>query len=192
MDLMEAIRSRRTIRLMQSEPVPDGTLETILEAGVWAPNHKLTQPWRFIVLGPQSKLAIAYAILDYRLASMDMATTRLEIDQVIEKIWQRFVRVGAVVAVTCQREPGSSEHQRRDDFAAVCTAIQNMQLAAWSYGIGACWVNGLVTRMSETSKILGTDDRTEELIGIVSLGYPAEPPAKGSRIDARSLTRSLP
>ena len=53
-DVEKAIRSRRTVKAFEPEPVDRETLEELLELARWAPNHNLTNPWRFRVLGPRS------------------------------------------------------------------------------------------------------------------------------------------
>ena len=55
MDVLEAIHTRRTIAKFQPEPIPAETLTEILAAGIWAPNHRLTEPWRFVILGPETQ-----------------------------------------------------------------------------------------------------------------------------------------
>ena len=54
MDVEEAIRTRRTHKVYGPEPVPRETLDELFELARWAPNHNLTNPWRFRVLGPES------------------------------------------------------------------------------------------------------------------------------------------
>ena len=54
MELEEAIRGRRTHKVFESEPVPREVVEQLLELARWAPNHFVTEPWRFRVLGPET------------------------------------------------------------------------------------------------------------------------------------------
>src|SRR5579883_2912176 len=49
-DVREAIQTRRTIKRYRAEPVPGALIEQVLEAAVWAPNHRLTEPWEFVVV----------------------------------------------------------------------------------------------------------------------------------------------
>jgi nitroreductase len=191
MDVFEAVKSRRTIREMRSDPISNDTLNKILEAAVWAPNHKLTQPWRFTIFGPQSRFSVALAVIDYRIAKMEQRPDEGELENMKQRIFGRFVHVGALVAVTCVVNERGSEHARLDDFASTCAAIQNMQLVAWGEGIGACWMNGAVTRMERMDEILEIKKRGERLIGVVSLGYPAHPPQPATRLPVSSLSRIL-
>ncbi|MBW7457383.1 nitroreductase family protein, partial [Paenibacillus sepulcri] len=63
MDIIEAIHTRRSIGRVKEDPIAKEQIETILEAGIWAPNHRLTQPWRFFVMSGdgRNRLGDAYA-----------------------------------------------------------------------------------------------------------------------------------
>ena len=73
MDVMEAICTRRTIFKFKPEPVPNDVIEKIFEAGVWAPNHHLTEPWRFIVLGEKTKETLAQRYSEIQMAKASEA-----------------------------------------------------------------------------------------------------------------------
>jgi len=94
-----------------------------------------------------------------------------------------------LLAVTCRmaENPG----QQVEDLAAVCAAIQNMQLAAWADGIGTHWNTGRVTRLPETSALLGLSERGEELVGFLYLGYPAQVPEPPKRRPIQDFVRTL-
>ena len=59
MDVKDAIISRRSIFKFKQEPVPNDVIEQIFSYGIWAPNHHITEPWRFTVLGEKTKLVLA-------------------------------------------------------------------------------------------------------------------------------------
>ena len=59
MELLEAIYQRRTIKDFKPGEVPDAVIEEVLATGLWAQNHKLTQPWRFALLGRETRQALA-------------------------------------------------------------------------------------------------------------------------------------
>ena len=92
--------------------------------------------------------------------------------------------------MTCRIE--GSAAQQAEDLAAVCAAIQNIQLAAWSQGIGSHWNTGRVTRLPETEALLGLSDRGEELVGFLYLGYPARIPETPERRPIEEFVRQLP
>ena len=154
MNLNDAILTRRTIKEFTSDPVPDDVLERALTAGLWAQNHKMTEPWRFVVLGPETQKALAGD--DPKLLSRP-----------------RIVAVTTVLA--------ADDFTRREDYAAVCCAIQNIQLAAWADGVGMQWSTGRVATRPATYPILGIDPANEEIAGLLFFGYPSAVPAARPR-----------
>ncbi len=164
MELLEAIHGRRTIHEFSSQAVPDELLERALEAGLWAQNHRLTQPWRFALLGPNSRARMG----EY----FPKALTR-----------------PAVVAVTCARSPNAQ--QEREDYAAVACAIQNIQLAAWDAGLGMQWSTGKGAQDARTGEIIGLDEEKEMLVGLLFFGFPAEVPPTKTRKSLDEVLRRL-
>ena len=113
MDILEVIKTRRSIRRYKSAPISEEEIDKILEAGRWAPSADNSQPWRFIALRSQ----------EVRNKLADMLT------------WGRFLSqapLGIVVTVN----PRASSHHMEDGAAAT----QNILLEAHSLGLGACWL----------------------------------------------------
>jgi nitroreductase len=81
-DVEEAIRTRRTHKVYGAEPVPRETLDELFELARWAPNHNLTNPWRFRVLGPDSLAALKQAAGPEAAAKLDRAPTLVVASQV--------------------------------------------------------------------------------------------------------------
>jgi nitroreductase len=165
MELHDAILTRRTIKDFKPDPVPAEALERALAAGTWAQNHRMTEPWRFIVLGPQAHRAIA--TIDAKLATKP-----------------------AIVAVTCWLD--GDAFQRREDYAAACCAIQNIQLAAWAEGLGMQWSTGRTAQLPEAHALLGIDAAREEMVGLLYFGYPAKVPNPAPRKPLADVMRKLP
>ena len=175
MDVLDVLRSRRTIFKFSSRPVSEETLTRIFEFGLWAPNHHVTEPWRFIVLGERTKetLGRRYAELQEGKAPGDADKESRK------KLWQagyvKFMSKPAIAAVSCVQE--GDEQQRREDYAAVCCAMQNVQLAAWELGVGMQWSTGPSTMQIDTYELLGVDREREYIVGFFYMGYPREIPA---------------
>ena len=173
MDVFEAIFSRRTIEKFQPRPVEPRLLSRILEAGVWAPNHHRTEPWQFIVVGPEKKQILAER--SGRAKTSKMANESPErLARVYEDVVAKFVANPVLVVVT-SRQSGD-ELTRREDYAATCCAMQNIQLAAWAEGLGAKWGTGALTRQPATYELLGLDPEAETIVGFLYMGYPDESP----------------
>ncbi|HOU40753.1 MAG TPA: nitroreductase family protein, partial [Promineifilum sp.] len=87
--------------------------------------------------------------------------------------------VPVVIALAANQE--GDEQRRREDYAAVCCAAQNVQLAAWAAGIGTKWSTSGVTRDPLAYELLGLDPARFDIIGFLYAGYPAETPAARPR-----------
>ena len=165
MELSKAIKERRTIKDFTDQPVPDELLEQSLEAGLWAQNHRLTQPWRFAILGEQTKAQLA----------------------------QTFPKISAkpaVVAVSCLKSDGGE--QEREDYAAVACAIQNIQLEAWDLGLGMQWSSGKAATGPHLYELLQLDPDKESLVGLLLFGFPLEVPPARARRPLAEVTRRFP
>lgn len=175
MDVLEALESRRTIFKFKPEPVPRAVLEKVFGYGVWAPNHHLTEPWRFVALGEETKerLARRYAEIQVEKCAegVDGETRR----KAGEAGYQKFMSKPTIVAVSCQQE--GDDQKRREDYAATCCAMQNVQLAAWNEGVGMQWSTGPITLERATYELLGVDPEREYIVGFFYIGYPDEVPS---------------
>lgn len=181
MEVIEAIYTRRSISRFRPDPVPPEQLVRLLEAGIWAPNHHLTEPWRFIVVGAQtrSRLAERYGELRAERAPNEAPERRerLRLDGIA-----KFSAVPTIVAIASE-QIGDAQRQV-EDYAATCCAVQNIQLAAWSQGVGTKWSTSDVTRDALTYALLGLDSEVMRIVGFLYMGFPADIP---SRRRAKSL-----
>lgn len=132
----------------------------------WAPNHRLTEPWRFYLLGEETAAAIAHL-------NADMVTARRG-EVVGEAKRERWLRIPGWLVVTCRRT--EDEIQAGEDYAACCCAIQNMQLYLWSEGVGMKWTTGNVTRDPRFFELIGVEPKEERLVGMMWYGFPADVP----------------
>jgi nitroreductase len=183
---MTAIQGRRTIKQFRSDPVPEEMLWRILDAVRWAPNHRLTEPWRIAVIGKQSREALADALASETASSQDPSV----IAKAKEEARQKVMSSPVLLAITCCLTGNPA--QQAEDLAAVCAAVQNLQLAAWGEGIGTHWNTGRVTRLPETGALLGLSERAEQLVGFLYLGYPAQVPEPPKRRPIQDFVRTLP
>lgn len=165
MELSQVIKERRTIKDFNGQPVPDELLDRALEAGLWAQNHRLTQPWRFTILGE---------------------TTKARLAQDFPKIASKPV----VVAVSCLHSDGGE--QEREDYAAVACAIQNIQLEAWNEGLGMQWSSGKMSTGSHLHELLEVDAEREFFVGLLFFGFPLEIPAARARKPLAEVSKRLP
>jgi nitroreductase len=189
MHVHEAIRSRRSIFQFRPEPVPIDVLERLLAFGVWAPNHLLTEPWRFTLLGEETRGVLA-ARYGERQAEKAPADADDELRERLRAAGRaKFLSKPAVVVVSCLQE--GDGQRRREDYAATCCAIQNIQLAAWAEGIGMQWSTNVLTLDPETYTLLGIDAEREYILSFLYVGYPAETPTR-QRTPLHEVLRRTP
>ena len=159
MDVLEAIKERRSVRKYEPKTVPEEELTQILEAGRWAPSASNAQPWKFIVVRDEK--------------------VKSELARVA--VYGRFL-AEAPAAIAVVIDPQASNHPVEDGAAAT----QNMLLAAHALGLGTCWIGSYDSAYEERAKqVLGIPG-DKRLLSLISVGYPAESPRKG-RVDLSEL-----
>lgn len=146
-ELEDAIRGRRTHKAFAPEPVAQEVLEELLELGRWAPNHHLTNPWRFRVLGPAALARLKAAAGPEAALKLDRAPT--------------LVAVSSVRA----EDPVRDE----EDLLATGCAVYAVLLAAHARGLGGYWRTPEVLRREAGQQALGIPP-TERFVGLVHLG----------------------
>jgi nitroreductase len=146
-DLATLIRSRRTHKAYAPRPVDRETLDELFELARWAPNHNLTNPWRFRVLGPQ-------ALERLKLAAGPEAAAKLE-------------RAPTLVAASVVQDPDPMTAQEDRDAAACACYI--VLLAAHERGLGGYWRTPAVLRTPEGRAACGIPDG-EAVLGLLHLG----------------------
>jgi nitroreductase len=189
-ELIDAILNRRTIKDFKPDLVPDAVLERALTAGLWAQNHRLTQPWRFVVLGPETHRVLAEAGGDAQLQSLRADTDAATREKVQAGAVQKLMSKPRIVVVTTLLSADAL--QRREDYAATCCAIQNIQLAAWAEGLGMQWSTNKQTQQPDTYHLLAIDTAVEEIVGFLYFGYPALIPIPSPRKPLAEVMRRLP
>jgi nitroreductase len=183
MNVSDAIAQRRSIKKFQDRPVTREEIESLLDAAVLAPNHHLTQPWRFYVLGPESRRR--YGLVHgerkaRKLPDPDAASA------VREKTIAEYEAFPALIAVAMVLH--ESPETREEDYAAVMQAIANIMLAAVERGLGTHMRTGAVMEDPAARAAVGVPER-ERIVAMVSVGVPAEVPAPKPRQEASAVTR---
>jgi nitroreductase len=151
MDVLEAIRTRRSIRKFRPKPIPDENLRIILEAGRLAPSASNRQPWFFVVVKDlERKRTLAKAAA-----------------------YQMFIADAGVIIVALG-DPETSRWFRQDPMIAV----EHMVLAATSLGYGTCWIGAFDEE--EVKRILRVPNKLKVIV-LLLIGFPGESPAPRER-----------
>jgi nitroreductase len=161
-DFAEVIRGRRTINLYLQTAVPRGLVREAIEAATWAPNHHVTEPWHFYLLGRETVERCLDLCFDIVTARKGPEAGEFKRSQWSEKPgW---------VAVTCRRS--DDELRQREDYAACAAAVQNLMLYLWKAGVGSKWTTGDITHDERFFDIVGIDGSAEFVVGLLWYGYP--------------------
>ncbi len=162
MELIDAIRGRRSIREYKSDPVPRETIENILEAGNWAPSAKNGQQWRFTVLTGKAKD-------DYNMMFRDHLNNFIQKHgrkEAGSAPWTLEIMEAAPVIVIVWN---AGEHGWLTEEHSVAAAIQNICLRAYDLGLGSLWIGDVFYAYEETREYFGKEWKFS---GAVTLGYP--------------------
>src|SRR3954470_18530980 len=135
----EAIRARRSIKRFADRPVSRDEIETILDAAVHAPNHRLTNPWRFYVLGPDARAAYGLALGNRKAKKLTDADAAQAMRDTVAREHRALPGMIAVAVVNAD-----DPEQREEDYAATMMAIQNLALAATELELGTAIKSGAI------------------------------------------------
>lgn len=186
MNIFEAIRSRRSIKAFTDRPVSREEIERLLEAAVQAPNHRMTQPWRFYVLGPEGRRAYGAALGARKAKKVEDAAAAAEMSRKVE---EKHEGLPAMLAVSVVLAPDAEI--REEDYAAACMAIQNLLLAATALGLGTHLKTGAVMDDPRARAAVGVPEG-ERIIVTLELGEPAGASSAKPRTSASALTTWVP
>lgn len=168
MEVETAIRTRRTHKAYRPDPVDRATLEHLLELARWAPNHHLTNPWRFRVLGPQALGRLKRAAGAEAAAKLDRAPTM----------------------VVCSTLLSGEQICDEEDLHATACAAYIVLLAAHARGLVGYWrTPGILrTGAGRAAVGLGPDER---FVALIHLGHPIQEKAAPERAPAASVVEFL-
>ena len=169
MQTEEAIRTRRTHKAYTTEPVDRETLDELFELARWAPNHNLTNPWRFRVVGPEALERLKQAAGPESAPKLDRAPT---------------------LVVASATQIGDDPVRDQEDMNAAAAAVYILLLAAHSRGLAGYWRTPEVLRTVQGRAALDVPDH-ERVVGLLQLGYPRQQPRVPERAPVDSVVEYL-
>jgi len=169
--LAERIRSRRTTKLYLKQPVDRKLVLDAIEVARWAPNHHLTEPWHFHLLG-EKKIAECVEL------------TRTVVTELKDRKMGDFKAASAAATpgwliVTCDKS--DDELMQREDYASCACAIQNLMLYLSEAGVATKWATGPITRDDRFFELLGADPGDVFVVGIIWYGYAKITPTQSRK-----------
>ncbi len=168
MDVEEAIRTRRTHKAFRPQPVGRATMDELLDLARWAPNHHLTNPWRFRVVGPE-------ALERLKRAAGSEAGAKLE---------------RAPTLIVCSCVLGGDEVQDSEDLQATAVAAYIVLLAAHGRGLVGYWRTPEVLRSANGRAAVGLA-ADERFVALIHLGYPVQDKPAPEREPVASVVTHL-
>ncbi len=154
--VIEVIRTRRSIRQFAKEAVSDEAVNQILESGLWAPSGKNNQPWKFAVIQAPA--------LKESLAALTHSRSILQEGPVCIAVFLDHSRV----------------YDRTKDVQAIGACIQNILLTIHSSGLGGVWLGEILKNKEKVAELLGAG-KDLELMAVVAFGHPSKRPSGGER-----------
>jgi nitroreductase len=186
MPLADLLSRRRSIKRFTARPVTRAEIETLLDAAILAPNHRLTEPWRFYVLGPEARRAYGLAVGTRKARKIeDPEASRAMRDRVADE--HGALPCMIAVALVKSDNPEIAE----EDYASAMMSVQNIALAAVELGLGTAIRSGAVMG-DEAARAAAGIAENERIVAIVNVGEPAEVPGGPKKRAAAELTRWIP
>lgn len=186
MDVFEAIRTRRSIKQFTDRPITREEIERLLEVVVEAPNHRMTEPWRFYVLGPEARRAYGEALGARKAKRVDDPEAARA---VVEKVANGEAGLPGMIAVSTILD--ENPEIREEDYAATMMGVQNLMLAARAMGLGTHVKTGAVMDDPRARAAVGVPEG-ERIVATIQLGEPAEVPEPKDRRPAENFTTWVP
>lgn len=162
MEILDIIKSRRSIRQYLDKDISGDLIREIIEAARFAPSGLNNQPWRFII------------VKDKKLKDKTAGLTK----------YCAIIKNAPVII--CVFLNYGDSYNRDKDIMAIGACIQNMLLAGHGMGLAACWLGEILNQKQGVSKLLEVDE-DHELMAVITIGYADEKPGKGERRPIKDL-----
>lgn len=179
--LAERIRSRRTTKLFLRQKVSKQLVLDAIELARWAPNHHLTEPWHFYMLGEKTTAASVELIRTI--------VTETKSAELADFKAKSAAAIPGWLVITCKKS--QDELLQQEDYASCCCAIQNLTLYLSEAGIASKWTTGLITRDQRFFDLLEINADQEFIVALLWYGYPKVLPTQ-SRKEVTEITTEKP
>lgn len=181
--LEEAIFTRRTVRTFLPKPVPKEVLTKVVRAGIAAPSPLNSQPWDILVVTGQKRDELVKTIRKFPAYLADLLALYPEelSAQISEEYVSEFATNlgGAPTIIFVSVPEKTNKYAQKTDLIACAAAVQNMQLMAWSLGLGTVCLTSALWVEAEIMDYLGLKNR--ELVTVMPIGYRAQSPGEVPR-----------
>jgi nitroreductase len=187
MDLHHALRTRRTIQRFVPGPIPDEIIDRALAEAVYAPNHKTTWPFRFVLPQGAAREALFRVGLRLKAGKRGGAPT----PELEAKVRADMLVPDRLIVVVQELSPGADPVRTEEDYAATACAAYALMLSLHADGFGAKWGTGGTTRDPEAFEVLGLDPARHRVVAFVWAGVPEIVPQVPARPPLSELVRRV-
>ena len=184
-NVLNLIKGRRNTKQFSGEDISVEEIEVLLEAAVWAPNHRNNEPWRFFTVRKES--SIRNEIANGIIALQESNSTGKLPDLHKQRITQDIARQPWLIFV--YSEISDRDEITEENYGAVCCAIQNMQLMATAMELSVGWSTGGISKIENLDNIFGIEEPLK-IVGVLTVGYPVSTVEK-TRTDYNDKTTWL-
>jgi len=186
LEVFNAIKTRRSINKVKQKKISNSIINKILESGIWAPNHHLTQPWKFFVISGEARNKLGEVMVKTLKDNLEEPINEVELEMKIEKEKNKPLRAPIIIIITVI-PTRNNKIKEVEEICSGAAAAQNMLLTAHCLGIGAILRTGISAYDKNIKKFLGIK-YNDHIIGFIYLGYPNMKNPKGIRIDYNEKT----
>lgn len=186
MTIFEAIAARRSIKTFTDRQISDEAIDQLLEIAVQVPNHRMTEPWRFYVMGPEARRGYGAALGARKAKKVEDPDAA---QAVIDKVANSHYDLPAMLAVAMILD--DSPEIREEDYASTFMAVQNLCIAAPALGLGTHIKTGAVMDDPSARAAVRVPEG-ERIVATIFLGEPASVPEAKQRRGAADVTTRLP
>ena len=168
MDTTKAIFERRTIHLFDPIQVHERLILKAVEAANQAPCHKLTFPWRFYSIGKKTRDLILNLAIKVKFKNNQIDVKSLNL------LKTKYLNPSHLLVAS--QKLNDDQLTQKEDYAACSCAIQNLSISLASKGVSMKWSTGSIIRIPEIYEITNIDSNSEEIIGLIWIGYGKKMP----------------
>jgi nitroreductase len=158
-DLQLLINQTRTVHNYQAKAVDINILKECLSLSLMAPNHRLSMPWKFKLVGQSTRK---------KLAERQMALKGKSTPEEMQKTYEQFANPAYLLVAYLEKK---EEHLYKEDYATLSCSIQLLALTLRQHGIGYKWSTGKITKAAETYQLLNIDSGKCQIEGWIWIGH---------------------
>lgn len=184
MSIATLIKERRTVhKFVPGQAIDQAIIDEAIELSLYAPNHRLTFPWRYIQVGPDTRQRIVAAECERREQLGNFT------EESRAKLTGALMNPSCVIAALTPVDGG--DYRNREDYATVSCGIQNLSLFLWDKGIASKWSTGAFTTTDATLEIMEVDSKAYGCAGFLFIGTAEAVPEVAKRPPVTEVLRHL-